>query len=315
MHMQFAGKALASKMARALEHLAVAPVKNPDFNVFIWDDVTTKTIMPPMPWANHSFKKQSSIINMLNTQTMYATYNAFTQILKVYDATCQTAFFWVLDAHKMPPEELSAPLRDIFHWFLMHKGAYLVHAGAVGTPSGGILLAGKGGAGKSTTVLNCLNSELLYASDDYTLVTGGPNPTVYSLYSSAKLRRESLSRVPHAISAIINLDNLGHEKAIIFLNRMWKKKLISQFPLRAFFLPHVTGNLDTTLSPATTKDAIHALLLSTVFQLPQTDPHSIQELIKIVRSVPSYHLNLGTQMEQIPQVISRCLKKLETNNL
>lgn len=307
--MRFASPELANKMTPALEHLEIAKSQNPDLTIFIWDDYTTNSKMQPFPWADSPHKRQSFIIGMLNMEMIYMTYNAFEHILNVYDATSQTAFFWVPDARKVPSDELTSPIQNILHKFLMPKGAYLVHAGAVGTPCGGILLAGKGGTGKSTSVLGCLNSQLSYAADNCTLLTGGSNPTAYSLYSSARLHGQTLWRVPHVIPSVVNTPNLKHEKAVMFLNQMWREKLISQFPLRAIFLPHVTSSLDTKLTPATTKDAIHALILSTVAQLPQTDPHTVQELIKIIQSVPAYHLELGTKMEQIPRVILKFLKE------
>ncbi|MBP7832248.1 MAG: serine kinase [Candidatus Levybacteria bacterium] len=308
-HMRFASPELVNKMTPALEHLEIAKSQNPDLTIFLWDDKTTHSVMQPFPWVDLPSRKQSSITKLLNTDEIYTTYNAFKRILNVYDASSQTAFFWVPDARKVPFDELTSPLQNILHKFLMLKGAYLVHAGAVGTPRGGILLAGKGGSGKSTSVLSCLNSELFYAADNCTLLTGGSNPTAYSLYSSARLHGQTLWRVPHLIPSVVNRSDLKREKAVMFLNQMWREKLISQFPLRAIFLPHVTSSLNTTIVPAKTKDAIHALILSTVVQLPQTDPHMVQELIKIIHSVPAYHLELGTEMSQIPQVILKFLKE------
>lgn len=308
-HMRFAGIELANKMTPALEHLAIPKSQNPDLTIFLWDEKTTHTVMQPFPWADLPSRKQSSIIKLLNTETVYTTYNATSQMLNVYDASSQTAFFWVTDAHTLPSSELSNPLKNILHKFLMPHDAYLVHAGAVGTPTGGVLLVGKGGVGKSTSTLSCLDSELLYAGDDYVLVGSVIPPTVYSFYSSARLHKDNMWRVPHAISAIVDAPHLKQDKAHIFLNQMWSEKLISQFPLRAIFLPHVTGNLDTKLTPARTKDAIHALMLSTIVQLPQIDPQTVQKLIKLIQSVPAYHLNLGTEMSQIPQVIVKFLKE------
>ncbi|MGE5042398.1 MAG: hypothetical protein ACM3IJ_05890 [Candidatus Levyibacteriota bacterium] len=306
--MRFAGIVLANKMTPALEHLITAPAKNPSLNIFLWEGNTAQ--FKSIPWVNHFHKKnQPHSINILNTKTMYTTYNPLKQTLNVYDEDSHTAFFWVPDARKIHSDELTSPLQNILHKFLMPKDMFLVHAGAVGIPSGGILLAGKGGSGKSTSVLSCLNSPLLYAADNCTLITEGLNTTVFSLYSSARIHGESLWRVPEVTSSVVNAHNLEHEKALIFLNRMNPGKLILQFPLRAIFLPHITGKLDTSLSPATPRDAINALLLSTVALLPQTDPHTVQKLIAIIQNVPAYHLNLGTRMEQIPRVIAQFLGK------
>lgn len=308
--MRFAGIVIAATMTQSIQHLAVAPVKKPSLSVFLWDDATTKTVLPPFPWIGHSPKRKSQIIENLNTQILYTSYNSYKTILNVYDQASQTAFFWVPDARQVPSDQLSSPLRNIFHKFLKSKRIYLVHAAAVGTPRGGIFLAGKGGVGKSTSALSCLDSELSYAGDDYILLSNKPQPKAYSVYSSAKLNKNNLWRVPNLKPYATNQPNIKEEKALIFLNQSHPEKLISQFPLRAIFLPQVTNNINTTLTSATTKEAINALLLSTVAQFPQTDPKSVKNVIEIIQSIPTYRLQLGTQMEQLPKVIINFLKSI-----
>src|SRR5205823_136180 len=80
------------------------------------------------------------------------------------------------------------PLRHILHLWLASRGVQFVHAGAVGRPSGGCLIVGKSGSGKSTSTLATLGSELLYAGDDYvgvSVTTGGAH--VHSIYGCGKL--------------------------------------------------------------------------------------------------------------------------------
>ena len=81
---------------------------------------------------------------------------------------------------------------------------------------GGVLLAGKGGSGKSTTALTCLNSELQYVSDDYCVVVAQPSPFAYNLYCTAKVRADNTHRVPHLMPTVSNGNRLGDEKALFF---------------------------------------------------------------------------------------------------
>ena len=185
----------------------------------------------------------------------------------------------------------------------------LVHGGAVGTPAGGVLLAGKGGSGKSTSVLACLDSEMLYAADDYCLVTPDPQPYVYSIYSSANLNADSVKRLPHLSSAIAEPAALANEKAVLFLNKDWHAKLILGFPLVAILLPAHPCAGDTTLVPTTVIEASRALCLSTIIQLPRADSISSKRIQRLVSALPCYTLDLGTDLKQIPERISELISQ------
>ena len=73
------------------------------------------------------------------------------------------------------------------------SGRQLVHAAAVGTDEGALLITGRGGVGKSTTALACLEAGMQFLGDDYVVVGLDPEPQVYRLYGSAKLTSNSSS--------------------------------------------------------------------------------------------------------------------------
>ncbi len=183
----------------------------------------------------------------------------------------------------------------------------MIHAAAVGRPDGGVLLVGKGGSGKSTTALACLRSELVHAGDDYVLIAGVPSPFVYSLYHAAKVVPEQLWRVPHLEPWVSNRDRLDLEKAVVYLNEGFAEKLSAGFPLRAILLPRVTGGRDTRLVPASADQSLDALVPSSFIQLPGLGREGLQTMVRTVQSLPSYVLELGTDLARIPPVIASLL--------
>lgn len=303
----FAGPALAAQITPALNHLATVPTGNPDLTVLLWDDVTTETILPTFPWQTQPTREQFATVQALNTRRFFVTFNEYGGILNAFDATTRTALFWLRDGQHVPTHETATPLRNLLHWFLMHNDAHFIHSGAVGTPAGGVLLAGKAGSGKSTTAVACLESELQYAADDYSMLSAEPEPHVYSLYATAKLHGHTLARVAHVKATVVNPHELD-EKATVLLYPAWQEKLLYHFPLRAILLPRVTGARDTKLVPATTAASIRALTLSTVLILPRTDAVTVQKLNHLIARVPAYHLELGTDMTQIPNIIMNYLE-------
>jgi hypothetical protein len=168
------------------------------------------------------------------------------------------------------------------------------------------LLAGRGGSGKSTTALACLSAGMRYAADDYCLLANDPQPTVYSLYNTGKLETAQAQRFPQ----LAHLARNSGDKAVFFLNEQFPAQLVAEMPLRAILLPRVTGQRETILQPAAPGEALQALAPSTIFQLPGGGAADFRFLAVLVKQLPCYRLGLGTEIERIPQVISRLLESL-----
>ncbi|HEY9693252.1 MAG TPA: hypothetical protein V6D15_13655 [Oculatellaceae cyanobacterium] len=313
--LRFAGEALIPQITPALAHLETTPTATSALTVCLWDSASTKTKLPLLVsslvcllrsmWQEHLDLRGE--IKGYNSDRFRSAFQ-WPGMLSMLDLQRNLAIYWVEDAAELPYFERGSPLRIILHWWLESCDRQYVHAGAVGIPTAGVLLAGKGGSGKSTTALACLNSELVYASDDYCLITTEPTPYVYSLYNTAKLKGATdLQRFPHLAAKFSNLDRLDEEKAMIFLAEHYPEKIVSGLPIKAVLVPRVTGKPNTTLEKTTAGVALAALAPSTIFQLPTAGKQTFHKLAKLVKSVDCYYLNLGTDLVQIPQVILNLL--------
>lgn len=301
--LRFAGSALVRYMTPALAHLAIEAVANPALTVCLWDSASTNTVMPPPPWRrNQHHPKRGEIIGF-NTDRIHTSFQWGTYALSLLDSDRNLGIYWMENTGEIPYWETGSPLRSIFNVWLGKRGIQLVHGGAVGLPSGGVLLVGKGGSGKSTTALSCLNSELFYASDDYSLVAFEPTPTVFSIYSTGKKNADDVERLPFLAEAISNRDRLDSEKALYFLNDYFPEKILPTFPLRAILMPRITGKQDTTLTPTSAAAALASLVPSTILQLAGSGKEACQVMMKVAAQVPCYYLEVGTDIQKIPQVI------------
>lgn len=300
--LRFAGEALIPYVIPAIAHLAIEPISDPALTVCLWDSASTNTAAPPPPSPNHHILKRGEMQELINDR-IYTSFQWGANTLSILDRDRNLAIYWVDSTKHIPYWETGACLRTIFHIWMSQRKIQLVHAGAVGLPSGGVLLVGKGGSGKSTTALSCLNSELFYASDDYSLITAEPTPTVFSIYSTGKKNADDLERLPFLNQAISNRDRLNSEKAVYFLNDYFPEKIISSFPLCALFIPRITGKPNTTLTPTSTATGLSALVPSTIMQLSGAGKEACQIMMNVVNQLQCYYLELGTDIEQIPQVI------------
>jgi len=316
--LRFAGAALIPYLTPAINHLAVKPTSAPALTVCLWDQASTGIQLPPLlsrfihslnaASGQHLVDGRGELIDY-NSERLRAAFNPDSHVLSLLDTEQNLAVYWLNSkASQLPYYERGAPLRTILHWWINDRTHQFVHAGAVGMATGGVLLAGKGGSGKSTTALACLGSELSYASDDYCLIATEFTPYVYSLYSTAKLRGiEDLQRFPHVASRMSNVDRLETEKAMIFLNEHYPDQVIAGFPIKAILLPRVSKQTETNLKVATAGAALAALAPSTLFQLPGAGRMALQTMSKLVRQVPCYVLEVGSDLSQIPEVILRLL--------
>lgn len=301
--LRFANEALVPTMSRALEHLTTTAHRSPDLTVCLWDSASTGSAMPPPPWSDSDYRERSEIRGY-NTNGYRTAYELGSNFLSMLDTERNVALFWTRDADELPSYVSSAPLRTILHWWAGGHEHRLVHAGAVGTSDGGVLLAGKGGSGKSTTALACLDSDLSYVSDDYCLLESDPEPYAHSLYSSGKFGPGSVPHLPHLTSKINNADGLDTEKAIVFLNQHYPEKLTAGFPVRAVFIPRVHDQTHTTITPASRMESLHALAPSTLFQLSGAGRDAFADLATFAKNTPAYHLNLGSHTPSTPAAIS-----------
>jgi hypothetical protein len=250
----------------------------------------------------------------LQNSRVSSTYDLGSGVLSVFDATGGRAFYWVRDAEALPYYERGAPLRTLLNWWLSGAGLHCAHAAAVGTSDGALLLTGKGGSGKSTTALACLAAGMGYASDDYCAIAQEPVPAVYSLYNTGKLRDETdLARQPQFEPWIANRDRLEDEKLLMFLNEHAPERLLREAPLRAIVLPRVVEGAESSLHPIAPAGALRALAPTTMFQLPGAAQSAMAIMAGLVRAIPCYRLDAGSEIAAIPSLLSDLLGELNAD--
>jgi hypothetical protein len=314
--LNFAGEGLISKIHPALAHLEVKLVENPDFTICLWDTVSTNT--PPSLFMSLYIQIMKSYwceylgtrkeIKEFNSDRIYGGFHIGPNILSMFDKKKNIGIYWVEDAQEIPYYEHGSPLQTILNWWTTTRDRQYVHAGAVGLPHGGVLIAGKGGSGKSTSCLACLDSDLNYASDDYCLISCHPQPYVYSLYNTVKLvGMEDFKRFPHLTTMIANQQTLAHEKVMIFLHQHYQNKIVKGFPIKAILAPTITGKKNTRIIATSPMNALKALAPSTLFQLSRIGKQALQTMSALTQEVDCYTLELGTDISQVPNVILELL--------
>ena len=234
----FAGDHMVPFLTPALEHLRIPETGTADVTLCIWDSDSTATKMVPPPFTWDCFTDRGDIWGF-SSRRIKTAFHWIECSLNLMDLETSTGIYWVETADTLPFWVHASPLRTLFHWWMEKNGRQLLHAAAVGTEQGAVLITGKGGVGKSTTALSCLQSGLYYLADDYVITRLEPEPLVYSLYSTAKLNADHVVNFPDLTGFVKNPDKLDQEKAVMFLYPHLKEQILSEMPLKAILTPRV----------------------------------------------------------------------------
>lgn len=304
--LHFAGPALVDPLFRAVSHLGAAGDGLPSVSVCIWDSASTGVRVPPFPWAGEDIVARGEVRGY--GDDVRVVYEPGFGGVTMFDPVSRRGVFWVPGPERVPWYERAAPLRPLLNWALAAPGRHLVHAGAVARNGAGVLLAGKGGSGKSTVALLCAGAGLDYLGDDYVLLSTEQTPTAFSLYGTAKLAPEGLTRVPFVGRGAGEERGPEEEKLVLDVGRRFPDRLKGAAAVKAVVLPRVATEGRTRASRVSAAEALRTLAPSSMLQLPYAQGDSLASMAALVAGRPAYALELGPDVSNVPGLITELIE-------
>jgi hypothetical protein len=290
LRLRFAGRALATNLLPAIAGLADATHES-DCEIAFWDARSSGVAIPNPPWRTGDYDDHASL-RQTPASGILAAINVEGRVIQLYAPGSRRAIWCVPDLDRMASHERGAPCRLIYSWLLPARGLHAIHAGAIGTPNGVVLLAGRGGTGKSTLAIgSLLHSGLRYLSDDYCVISAGDTPMAHALYRTGKILEGDLARWPSLQPAADPRVKVG-DKAVFFVGRDLPDRVLTSAPIRAVVLPRVRADVATALRPASAREATLGLSLSTTSQAPTSTDTVVGAIASIARRVPAFHLDI-----------------------
>jgi hypothetical protein len=307
-----AGPTLRPALWPALAHLETAPGASASAITFhLWDSAGSG-VNPPRPSftpEDYTRYGQRALADDGRLALMHAP---TVPMLFAYDRATRQGYFWTTAAAELSMYERAAPLQTLFYWALAEFGWQIVHAAAVGTAQGGVLLIGSTGAGKSTTALSCLNQPgLRFLCDDKCMVRLEPEPQAFALFSSAKLKADMLARLPHFRPLLTWWDDYYKaNKGLVFLHPTYTDHMVTGFPVKALLLPRVAHQPQAAIHPARPSDVFRQLGPSTVIWLPGAEAANYRFNAELTRRRPCYRLELAPEPERNAAMVTELLRRL-----
>jgi len=274
----------------------------------LWDKESTGIGVDDPPWLTET-PHHLGLIESFTTDQYFTLQQPGSASIYMFDKTRSTAYYHVVRKRDIPFWESDFPLRMVFHWFFRETPLQPVHSAAVGNERGGVLLIGKGGSGKSTTTLSCLNSPLKIAGDDYVLLDS-ENHVAHSLFSLCKITPNSIDMLKHhSLSEAVRKPEI-EGKFRLSLYDQFPESLIKSIPIKAILLPTVGDYPITNIVPASEAQAMIALAPTTLFQLPGLREQAFRKMTRFVRQVPAFNLQLSSDIKNIPVLLESFINQM-----
>jgi len=220
---------------------------------------------------------------------------------------------YVSNAEELSLYERGRPLHVPLSLWHKNQDMPLMHAGLVSKNGQGVLLAGAGGSGKSTSAVMCAYAGFDYLSDDLVgLELSSDGRFVgHSLYNSTFMEPDHLKRFSqlerHAIRGRYSFER----KHLILLSQIASLKFASSCRIHSIVLPRVLHRPRSVLLRASKGETLLALAPSSL--LVGERSHGMEgfnKLARLVERVPCYWLELGNALDEIPRVLEGLLSEV-----
>ena len=302
----FAGEALERALYPAVAHLSVQATAAPDATFHVWDTESSGVEAPPAPCGRDCYTDRGDICGMTSARWRSAFHWAEFS-LNLMDTATGEAVYWVRTPSTLPYWTKASPFRTLFHWLMEPRGKQLLHAAVVSTDDGAVLIVGRGGVGKSSTALACLEAGFGYVGDDYVVVGLDPEPCAFSLYGTAKLEPHQAGRFPGLESLIAAAPVEGEEKAVLRLHPARAEQIATRAPLRAILTPRFGDGGPTRFEPVDVATLSRATAFTTLAQLPHAGLATHDFIGRLIARVPARTIVLSREQGEIAGAIAGLL--------
>jgi hypothetical protein len=308
LRLRFAGDALAAPLTEALALERVPAATPADLEVGIWDQETTGAGPPPCPFGVGDFLVRGDVRHPWGGG-VHLSYAVASGTLEYADLQEGVGCFWIRRAGALEAWRRAAPLRGLLAALAASAGGCLAHAAAVGREGDGLLLAGPGGSGKSTTAIAAAERGWSFCGDDFVLIhTGVGGPRVDALYNTAK---STLAGARAAGLAMDHFPRLARSTDDRADKTVFHVSTSAGLRVRAIVLPSVAepgrGRARAFLRPASRAEAVRALLPSSLLLIPGAAPEARARLAALPAGLPSFVLELGPDPQDNVDALARVL--------
>lgn len=216
-------------------------------------------------------------------------------------------YYYCLDPEaEIEPVLYSHPMPELFGIWAMDNSMLMLHSACVGVNGKGILLAARGGGGKSTLAVSCLIGGLDFAGDDYILVNREGPLKAMPLYRTVALNPDMWKKLKPDMPVLRIDESRGGKLLLDASDHPFREELSVQ----AIIYPVIAGVEEPEVVPADPGPILAKLIHSTAQQLSfSRDPEPYRIMSQRLKGIPAFEIRLSTDLDKNREVLKEFISK------
>jgi hypothetical protein len=308
--LRIVGRGLAQEVTPPFDHLkGSVPAGNPGLTIDIWSQ--EETGVKGMPVTNYERGEFLSAITA-SPGGRYIKEERYGGLV-LLDRRTSHVVGYRGSSDTLYVDERARPIQRLLSIWLDDRDFQLLHSGLVSWEGRGVLFVGKAGAGKSTSSIACLRGGFGFLGDDITWFedAGDGSYTGHGLFASCLMTPMHLTRFPDLAHHADATKHAHDEKSLVFLSRLFSERMERSVTISVVALPRVVDSDETSFRPALNGEALLAMAPTSLMFLPGASARSLDKLSNLVERVPCYWLELGRDVDRIPDAVRRMMAAAE----
>ncbi len=308
--LRIAGRRLAEEITPPFDHLrSGAPAGKPGLTIDVWDQ--EETGVEGIPSGTHD-GEEAFIVLTASSEGRYVAEERHDR-MSWLDRRAGHVVGYMGSSDTLYVDERARPFYRLLSVWCNDRDIQLLHSGIESWRGRCVLYVGMAGAGKSTSSIACLRGGFGYLGDDPVWFedTGDGSFTGHGLYASCLLTPEHLTQFPDLMPHAGAANHAHEDKSLVYLSRLFPERMEQSIAIGVLALPRVVDSDETSFRPASKGEALLALAPTSVMFLPGANVRSLEKLARLVERVPCYWLELGRDVDQIPDTVRRMVAAAE----
>lgn len=220
-------------------------------------------------------------------------------------------FHCVHSAGDADVHQRSKPFPELLAIWYRDRGVHQLHAGLVARDGRGVAFAGARGSGKTTATIACSLAGFDFLGDDHVGIELSPDGAAgHAFYACIRADDELASRFPDFAAARVAPIGRWERKGMVCMAELPACRTARVTRIAAIVLPEVRGAGPGRLIAVDRATALRRLAPSTLLVPLGGGARGLGVLAELVRRVPSYRLEIGESVREIPLRIGELLARL-----
>lgn len=294
---------LAQRLRRPLSHLQHRSSDGPRLQIVL---AAADPAAPPFPWPEAGLA--GGVREWAADGYWFSQYGADLAVVG-YDSHTQHAVGYVQAATRLPAAFFSGLLFTTIYQALRPLGYFLLHAAALSWQGAGVLITGPSGAGKTTTMLQCVRAGFQFIADDATLLSLQTSGQVHAIstLNTMHVTPQTVALFPE-LTALAG-DAIADDKTTLFVPEIYPQAMATITTARLLIVPTLHGPRDGSLEPLSARTILaDALPLSVDLSQPEATTAHLDLLFHLVSTVRCCRLHLPPEIDTVPNLIQRELQ-------